>query len=136
MRGTLPNTIRKSLLIALGAVLTLLGPASGQQAPSTSAEHESKAAPVVRTFGAEGGYRTEIRSETKGTIGQEDRRQASLLAAQAFQHVDEARQALDADDVGPHFEPPFLPAWDEPILIWRGLAASDLGRVSVRTPCS
>ena len=99
MRGILPNTIRKSLLIALGAVLTLLGPASGQQAPSTSAEHESKANPVVRTFGAEGGYRTEVKSETHGTLSQDDRRQVSLLAAQVFQHVDEARKAIDADDV-------------------------------------
>jgi flagellin-specific chaperone FliS len=53
---------------------------------------------VVRTFGAEGGYRTEVRSETKGTLSQEDRRQVALLAAQVFQHVDEARRALDADD--------------------------------------
>jgi flagellin-specific chaperone FliS len=98
MRGILPKTIRKSVLLALGTVLTLLGPASGQQAPSTSAEHESKANPVVRTFGAEGGYRTEVRSETHGTLSQDDRRQVSLLAAQVFQHVDEARKAIDADD--------------------------------------
>ena len=98
MRGMLPNPIRQSLLIALGAVLTLLGPASGQQAPSTSAEHDSKANPVVRTFGAEGGYRTEVKSETHGTLGQDDRRQVSLLGAQLFQHVDEARKAVDADD--------------------------------------
>jgi len=99
MRSILPKTIRKSLLIALGAVLTLLGPAAGQQAPTTSAEHESKATPVVRTFGAEGGYRTEVRSETHGTLSQDDRRQVSLLAAQVFQHVDEARKAIDADDM-------------------------------------
>src|SRR5918998_2183977 len=98
MRGILPNVARKSLPIALGALLTLLGPASGQQAPSTSAEHESKATPVVRTFGAEGGYRTEVKSETHGTLSQDDRRQVSLLAAQVFQHVDEARKAVDGDD--------------------------------------
>jgi len=98
MRGNLPKTIRKSLFIALGALLTLLGPASGQQAPTTSAEHESKANPVVRTFGTEGGYRTEVKSETHGTLSQDDRRQVSLLAAQVFQHVDEARKAIDADD--------------------------------------
>src|SRR4051812_30599886 len=99
MRGILPKTFRKSVLIALGAVLTLLGPASGQQAPETSAEHESKSNPVVRTFGAEGGYRTEVKSETHGTLSQDDRRQVSLLAAQLFQHVDEARKAVDAEDV-------------------------------------
>jgi len=99
MRGILPNRIRKSLFVALGAVLSLLGPASGQQAPTTSAEHESKANPVVRTFGAEGGFRTEVKSETHGTLSQDDRRQASLLAAQVFQHVDEARKATVADDM-------------------------------------
>jgi len=99
MRGIRPKTIRKSLLVAVGAVLTLLGPAYGQQAPSTSAEHDSKANPVVRTFGAEGGYRTEVRSETHGALSQDDSRQVSLLAAQVFQHVDEARKAADADDL-------------------------------------
>jgi len=99
MRGIHSNTTRKSLLIALGALLALLGPASGQEAPTASAEHESKSNPVVRTFGAEGGYRTEVRSETHGTLSQDDRRQVSLLAAQVFQHVDEARKATDADDL-------------------------------------
>ena len=98
MRGSVVSPTWKSLLIALVAVLFLAGPGRAQQAPATSAEHESKAGPVVRTFGAEGGYRTEVRSETKGTLGQDDRRQVSLLAAQVFQHVDEARRALDADD--------------------------------------
>jgi len=99
MRGISSNTTRKSLLLALAAVLTLLGPARGQQAPATSAEHESKAGPVVRTFGQEGGYRTEVRSETRGTLSQDDRRQVSLLAAQVFQHVDEARRAIDVGEV-------------------------------------
>jgi len=101
MRGLIMRTTRKSpLLIALAAVLMLAQPARAQQSPATSAEHEAKGGggPVVRTFGAEGGYRTEVRSETKGTLGEEDRRQVSLLAAQVFQHVDEARRALDADD--------------------------------------
>jgi flagellin-specific chaperone FliS len=98
MRGIVVSPTRKALLIALAAVLILAGPARAQQAPATSAEHEAKAGPVVRTFGAEGGYRTEVKSESKGTLGQEDRRQVSLLAAQLFQHVDEARRALDADD--------------------------------------
>src|SRR4051812_45355527 len=87
----------KPFIATLVALLFLAGTARAQQVP-TSAEHESKGGPVVRTFGAEGGYRTEVKSETKGNLGQEDRRQVSLLAAQAFQHVDEARRALDADD--------------------------------------
>jgi len=93
--------VMRSFAFALAVVATLAGTARAQQqAPSTSAEHEGKAGaqPVVRTFGAEGGYRTEVRSETKGTLSPEDRRQVSLLAAQVFQHVDEARRALDADD--------------------------------------
>jgi len=99
MTGSFLSPTWKSFLMALGALLLLVGPAWGQQPPSTSAGHEAKAAPVVRTFGHEGGYRTEVRSETKGTLNEEDRRQVSLLAAQVFQHVNEARRALDADDM-------------------------------------
>src|SRR4051812_47109280 len=88
----------KPLIVTLVALLFLAITARAQQAPATSAEHESKAGPVVRTFGTEGGYRTEVKSETRGTLSTEDRRQVSLLAAQVFQHVDEARHALDADD--------------------------------------
>jgi len=98
MRDVVVRPSWRVLLLAMTAVLILAGAVRAQQAPATSAEHDSKANPVVRTFGAEGGYRTEVRSETLGTLSQEDRRQASLLAAQAFQHVDEARRALDSDD--------------------------------------
>src|SRR4051812_47790845 len=98
MRDFVVRPVWKSLLIPVAALLFLAGAARGQQAPAASVEHESKSGPVVRTFGAEGGYRTEVRSESKGTLSQDDRRQVSLLAAQAFQHVDEARRALDADD--------------------------------------
>src|SRR4051794_17213355 len=98
MRGSVVRPNWESILIALAAVLVLVGTARAQQAPATSTEREPKGGPVVRTFGAEGGYRTEVRSETKGTLNQEDRRQVSLLAAQVFQHVDGARRALDADD--------------------------------------
>ena len=35
--------------------------------------------PVVRTFGSEGDFRTEVTSQTKGKLTEEDRRQASLL---------------------------------------------------------
>lgn len=85
----------KSAILALIAGLMLAGPAPGQQATSAADKEDS---PVVRTFGSQGGYRTEVTSETKGKLNQEDRRQVSLLVAQVFQHVDEARRALDADD--------------------------------------
>jgi Na+-translocating ferredoxin:NAD+ oxidoreductase RnfG subunit len=81
------------------AALFLAAPTLAQQAPEGSAEHGSKAGPVVRTFGSEGGFRTEVTSETKGSLNKEDQRQVSLLAAQVFQHVDEARRALEADEV-------------------------------------
>src|SRR5947209_6612113 len=98
MRERILFRVRKPVVVACVALLFVAAMAHAQQPPATSAEHESKAGPVVRTFGAEGGYRTEVKSETKGTLSQEDRRQVSLLAAQVFQHVDEARRALDADD--------------------------------------
>src|SRR4051794_36284069 len=95
MRGQFWRSVSRLLPTALVA-LTLTGPARAQQ--TTSAASTPKGGPVVRTFGAEGGYRTEVKSDTKGTLSQEDRRQVSLLAAQVFQHIDEARRALDADD--------------------------------------
>ena len=85
----------------LVALVIIAGTAWGQQGSSTSSakDQQSKdAQPVVRTFGAEGDYRTEVTSRTKGTLSAEDRRQASLLMAQVFQHIDEARDAIDADD--------------------------------------
>src|SRR5947209_3948706 len=100
MRGQFEQSAGRLIFIALVVALILNGSAWAQQAQqTTSAAGETKGGPVVRTFGAAGGYRTEVTSETKGTLSQEDRRQVSLLMAQVFQHVDEARQALDADDV-------------------------------------
>jgi hypothetical protein len=91
--------------VALAAALFFTGPAWGQQAKSATDEkqvkpaaEETKSGPVVRTLGTKGGYCTEVTSETKGTLSKEDRQQVSLLAAQVFQHIDEARRALDADD--------------------------------------
>jgi hypothetical protein len=84
-------------LVSLAVALLLAGPAWGQQAGS--AAQDAKGGPVVRTFGTKGGYRTEVTSETKGALSEEDRRQVAVLTAQVFQHVDEARQAIDADDV-------------------------------------
>jgi len=86
----------KPFVIAMAAVLFLAGPAWAQA--DRSASEESKGSPVVRTFGAQGGYRTEVTSETRGTLNEEDRRQIALLTAQVFQHIDQARRALDADD--------------------------------------
>jgi hypothetical protein len=85
-------------LVALAVALVLANPAWGQQQGKSAAD-EMKGGPVVRTFGVEGGYRTEVTSETKGTVCEEDRRQVAVLTAQVFQHIDEARQAIDADDL-------------------------------------
>jgi len=98
MRKHVLRSALKPVIVALTALLVLAATAVAQQAPSTSAEHESKAGPVVRSFGTKDGYRTEVTSETKGTLGQDDLRQVSLLAAQILQHIDQARHALDADD--------------------------------------
>lgn len=89
-------------LIPLGLILALIAArpvwAGQDKSSSASTEKEHKSGPVVRTYGASGGYRTEVRSETKGTLGEEDRRQVAVLTAQIFQHIDEARQAIDADE--------------------------------------
>jgi hypothetical protein len=85
----------------LVAVVTVAGTAWGQQSSSASSSHDqSKDGGVVkRTFGSEGGYRTELTSQTKGKkLNEEDVRQLSLLAAKVFEHVGEARDSLDADD--------------------------------------
>lgn len=101
------------LVVFLIGLLFVSSPAWVQQATSAADEKQAKPAadekarpdaektkggPVVRSIGAKGGFRTEVMSETKGTLSQEERRQVSLLAAQVFQHIDEARRALDADD--------------------------------------
>ena len=82
------------------AFLIVAGPAWGQQrTSSSSATGQSKdAGPVVRTFGAEGGFRTEVTSRTIGQLSEEDRRQASILMAEVFEHIGKARDAIDADD--------------------------------------
>ena len=53
----------------LAALVIVAGPARGQAgSSSSSAQDQSKdTEPVVRTFGAEGGFRTEVTSRTKGT---------------------------------------------------------------------
>ncbi len=85
---------------SLVAVTVIAGPTRGQQGSSASStQHPSKGTdPVVRTFGAEGGFRTEVTSQTRGSLSEDDRRQISLLMAQVFEHIVEAREAVDADD--------------------------------------
>lgn len=71
---------------------------AGGAESAASTNDASNACPVVRTYGSDGGYRTEVTSLTKGTLNQEDRRQVAVLTAQIFQHIDEAQRALDAEN--------------------------------------
>lgn len=86
----------KSVPTAVFVALILAGPTWA--ASATVSDDSTKAGPVVRTYGAEGGYRTQVTSETKGTLSQEDRRQVAVLTAQIFQHIDKTQRALDADN--------------------------------------
>ncbi len=63
------------------------------------AASETKVERVIRSFGGMRGYRTEVTSEAKGSCNADDRRQVAVLAAHVFQHIDEARRALDSDDL-------------------------------------
>lgn len=92
-----PTRAHGYLIATLAAALLLAGPAWAQESGSTP---EQGGDPVVRTYGAQGGYRTEVTSEAEGALSEEDRRQVALLTAQVFRHIDEARRALDADDGG------------------------------------
>ncbi len=84
---------------ALVALVIAAAPAMGQQSSATSSsKDQSKDNAVVRTFGGQGGYRTEVTSKMHGKLSQEDIRQASLLVAEVFQHIEKAQQDLDADD--------------------------------------
>src|SRR5579872_5639587 len=97
MRTQVLYSTWKIVLFAAVIALILASPTWAEsKAPSDDA---TKAGPVVRTYGAEGGYRTEVKSETKGTLSQEDRRQVAVLTAHIFQHIDQAQRALDADNI-------------------------------------
>ena len=87
-------------LCIVASLVVVDGRAWGQQRSSTnsSGDKAKHAGPVVRSYGSEGGFRTEVTSRTNGSIGIEERRQISLLMAQAFEHIRNARNAIDADD--------------------------------------
>jgi Na+-translocating ferredoxin:NAD+ oxidoreductase RnfG subunit len=86
--------------VSLVPFLIVAGTAWAQQRTSTSSAtgRSNDSGPVVRTFGSEGGFRTEVTSRTIGHLSEEDRRQASILMAEVFEHIGKAREALDADD--------------------------------------
>ena len=83
----------------LAALVLAVGSAWGQQGTSaSSAGNQSKdAGPIVRTFGSQGGYRTEVTSHSLRTLSEEDRRQVSLLVAQVLQHIEKARGEVDTE---------------------------------------
>jgi len=73
---------------------------STNSASSSSAKDEKTPRRIVRTFGSEGGYRTEVVSENvESAPGYDDQRQLSLLMADAFAHIDKASVALAADEL-------------------------------------
>jgi len=91
----------RSLAAGLIALVVTTGAVRGQQESpkSTNAdESQDRSEPVVRSFGNEGDYRTEMSTKTEGKLTAEDLRQASLLVAEVFQHIEEAFDAIDADD--------------------------------------
>jgi hypothetical protein len=96
------TSTRRLLAAGLVAFTFIVVPAWGQEQPSTSASKEQDKDKedhrVVRTFGTEKGYRTELVSETAGRLTQEDQRQLSLLMIGVLEHIDKGRIALDADE--------------------------------------
>ncbi len=84
----------------LAAHLVVAGPAWAQQRTSTTTGSGGSrdTGPVVRTFGAQGGFRTEVTSRAIGQESGEDGRQAAILMAEVFEHIGRARNAIDADD--------------------------------------
>lgn len=98
MRDRTSLTTWRPLAAGLVALLAVVGPAWGQQGSSASSNKEKEKETVVRTFGTEGGYRTEVTSKVDGKLSEEDRRQASLLTIEVFQHIRKAREGIDADE--------------------------------------
>jgi len=95
----------RSVAAVLVALVMATGSAWGQQSSTSSSKDQSNKdqskpnEPVVRTFGSEGGYRTEVTTQINGKdLTEEEWRQASLLMAQVFHHIDKAQDELDAED--------------------------------------
>lgn len=129
MRDSYLWTTWRSLAAGLMSLVVVAGPAWGQEKSSKEKEHEKSAREkestkeretagerretagekesakgkesnrVVRTFGAEGGYRTEVTSEAKESApGYDDLRQLSLLMADTFEHIEKASIRLAAEE--------------------------------------
>ena len=71
---------------------------SVQDRQSSAENHSKDAGPVVRTFGSQGGYRTEVTSNPLRNLGEEDQRQVSMLVARVLEHIEKARAAVDAEE--------------------------------------
>ena len=96
MRTQVLHQVKKTLLLSVGVVLILAGTAWAESA--TSADNKSESNRVVRTYGAEGGYLTEVTSETQGALSEDDPRQVAVLTAQIFHHISQAQRSLEADN--------------------------------------
>jgi hypothetical protein len=95
-----PYLMARPLAAGLVAFAIIGGPAWGQRDSSSSSSHDQSKnnGEVIRTFGAEGGYRTEVASRIEGKLSGEDRRELSLLTAEVLDHIQAAREAIDGDD--------------------------------------
>ena len=84
----------------LVALLVFAGLARAQERSSKSSDKDrsNRDGAVVRTLGSEGGYHTEVKSRTIGKLTTDDLRQASLLMAEVFQHIAQARDKIDGED--------------------------------------
>jgi len=116
MRGSHLWTTWRSLAAGLMSLVVVVaaGPAWGQEKSSSSTStstkeksskekeaHKESKEPhrVVRSFGAEGGYHTEVTSEAmESAPGYDDMRQLSLLMADTFEHIEKARARIAADE--------------------------------------
>ena len=100
MRDHHPRSAWRPVAAGLAALFLAAGSAWGQQGSSTSSagNHSKDAGPVVRTFGSQGGFRTEVTSHSLRNLSEEDQRQVSLLVAQVLQHIEKARGAVDAEE--------------------------------------
>jgi hypothetical protein len=96
MRGSDSSSILRPMVACLASLLLVAVPVRAQQGSSGSSGKDSQ--PVVKTFGAEGGFRSEERSTTVGKLTEDERKQASLLAALVFEHVDKAGDCIDAGE--------------------------------------